>query len=168
MGGNDYMRYGVATSCGVRFDYGQFPVSAVLRRIQPRDPMKLPFTVAEQVTRFELSDFVEFNKVRPDVIRVQPSNVWGDIDLHVFGKVFHRCQDKHGIFSDTNNTGVVQRSEDVYLGYPSSRGDILASDNKKVAVRVVTKDSPAPQTVTSSNGTMHDQLTALRDKFKGR
>ena len=168
MGGNDYMRYGVATSCSVRFDYGQFPVSAVLRRIQPRDPMKLPFTVAEQVTRFELSDFVEFNKVRPDVIRVHPINVWGDIDVRVFGKVFYRCQDKHGIFSDTNNTGVVQRSEDVYLGYPSSLGDTLASYTKKAVVRTMIEDSPAPQTAASSNGTMHDQLAALREKFKGR
>lgn len=164
--GGGIMPYGVGNSCGVRFDYGAAPVSAGLRRIYPRDKMKLPFTISEQITLFKLQDFVVFNEVRPGVISTHV-DMFDRLELRAFGKPFGWFQDREGVFQNMTTTTTMSdamRKVGADVVKPASTREVL---NRLVALESSVKPATRSVPPVAEPGTMYDQLLALKNKFKG-
>jgi HrpA-like RNA helicase len=165
---NPTMSYAKSSSSEVDLP-SMAPVSAKLRRITPRNPLKRPFTIAEMVTVFTLEDFKRYNDIRTNVVEFSREFVTNRVVITVFGRQLGQYRDTANVLGDLPKTSV---------GEGRSLSDILTDALNRVSMKetprmtepplklVPVEPKPQAKQPPTSNSTTRDSLVALRDRFK--
>jgi len=96
MGGNYATFYGTGASSVVTATERFSPISAVLRKIKPRDPAKREFVIAENITRYTCEDFQQYSTVRPNAISFAHLDNTNETVISVFGKPVSKYSSSSG------------------------------------------------------------------------